>query len=125
MALRLCLIFTLLALAMVVESSSLTYPSWGLTHFGHSPSGDGGIASCNGAVGDCIDEEEEMMMDSGVSRRALAQARKYISYGALKKNQVPCSKRGQSYYNCKKRGKANPYRRGCSHITRCGRYTNA
>jgi hypothetical protein len=108
-----------MALSMVAESSpSFGETDWGLTRFSN---GHGGLRTCNGAVGDCINAEEEMMMDSETSRRLLAQGKKYISYGALKKNTVPCNRRGASYYNCKNRGKANPYRRGCSKITHCDR----
>ena len=44
---------------------------------------------------------------------------KHISYGALQRNTVPCSRRGASYYNCKQGGEANKYQRGCSAITQC------
>ncbi|CAN1161479.1 Protein RALF-like 33 [Linum perenne] len=63
--------------------------------------------------------EEEFGMESEISRRVLQQANRYISYGALQRNTVPCSKRGASYYNCQNGGQANPYQRGCSAITRC------
>ena len=43
----------------------------------------------------------------------------YISYGALQRNTVPCSRRGSSYENCKKEGEANKYQRGCSAIKKC------
>ncbi|XP_076891737.1 rapid alkalinization factor 23-like [Bidens hawaiensis] len=66
-----------------------------------------------------IDEME--LMDSETNRRILATNRRYISYGALSKNNVPCSRRGASYYNCRSGGQANPYTRGCSAITRCRR----
>nr|CAD1843210.1 unnamed protein product [Ananas comosus var. bracteatus] len=61
---------------------------------------------------------------ANVSRRGLAGAypagrTRFISYGALTKNRVPCSQRGHSYYNCRRRRRANPYRRGCSVITHC------
>ncbi|RLM56286.1 hypothetical protein C2845_PM10G18850 [Panicum miliaceum] len=49
----------------------------------------------------------------------------YISYAALRADQVPCNQRGHSYYcNCGSQEPANPYRRGCSAITRCARNTN-
>ncbi|KAL9679153.1 hypothetical protein QQ045_017009 [Rhodiola kirilowii] len=118
MALRLGLVLLLLALAMVVESS----PNYSFDQFGVArlaAMGDGGLK-----VGDLISYDEEKMMTSESERRILAQAKKYISYGALKKNSVPCNKRGRSYYNCNSRQKANPYRRGCSKITNCHRYTN-
>ncbi|WOK97928.1 hypothetical protein Cni_G06636 [Canna indica] len=67
--------------------------------------------------------EEEAAMESETSRRFLAQ-QKYISYDALKKDQVPCNKRGQSYYNCQQHGQANPYHRACTAITRCARDTS-
>lgn len=79
---------------------------------------------CRGSVGECligdVDEELEMQMDSESNRRILAQ-RRYISYGALRRNTVPCSRRGASYYNCRPGGQANPYSRGCNAITRCRR----
>ncbi|KAG0535972.1 hypothetical protein BDA96_03G023900 [Sorghum bicolor] len=50
---------------------------------------------------------------------------RYISYAALRADQVPCNKRGRSYYsNCASQQAANPYRRGCSAITRCARNMN-
>ncbi|KAI8555717.1 hypothetical protein RHMOL_Rhmol05G0196600 [Rhododendron molle] len=42
------------------------------------------------------DGDGEFDLDSEVSRRILA-ASKYISYGALSQNIVPCSRRGASY----------------------------
>ncbi|RZC75773.1 hypothetical protein C5167_000239 [Papaver somniferum] len=70
---------------------------------------------CEGSrVGDCENDE----MDSEISRRIL-ETTKYISYESLKKNSVPCSQKGASYYNCKPGAQANPYNRGCSAITKC------
>ncbi|TMW95611.1 hypothetical protein EJD97_008606 [Solanum chilense] len=76
---------------------------------------------CDGSIGHCLDEEDEneFGMESESSRRMLAYRRRYISYGALSSNRVPCSRRGASYYNCRPGAQANPYRRGCSAITRC------
>lgn len=68
-----------------------------------------------------IDEEEEFELDSEINRRILA-TNNYISYGALQRNSVPCSRRGASYYNCQSGGQANPYKRDCSAITRCRRW---
>jgi hypothetical protein len=86
---------------------------------------------CDGTLGQCAvgaDEEEEVGGGEGALRRSMAQRQptnRYISYAALKADQVPCNKRGQSYYtNCASQQKANPYRRGCSAITRCQRNTN-
>jgi hypothetical protein len=88
-------------------------------------------AKCSGAVGECgVDEDEELGL-GGVGealRRSMAQRQptsRYIGYAALRADQVPCNKRGRSYYtNCASQQKANPYRRGCSAITRCQRNTN-
>ncbi|KAJ9690483.1 hypothetical protein PVL29_012902 [Vitis rotundifolia] len=128
MGLRLGFIFLLLGFALVVESFSFADDSWDDTQIqlvdGTQVNATDGFAPCDGAVGDCIDEDDEMMMDSETNRRSLAQGRRYISYGALKRNQVPCNRRGRSYYNCRRGGRANPYRRGCSVITKCHRFTN-
>ncbi|KAA8519784.1 hypothetical protein F0562_014126 [Nyssa sinensis] len=123
MGFRLGLIVLLLALAMVAESSYDINRDSSVAHFDLDSlrsRGSGSIASSTGKVGDFINDAEEMMLDSEASRRVLAGQR-FISYGALKANNVPCNRRGASYYNCNKRGKANPYKRGCSYITKCAR----
>ncbi|CAN6892847.1 unnamed protein product [Brassica oleracea var. botrytis] len=90
---------------------------------------------CRGTIAECsvsaaLGEEGDLFygggmgaefeMDSEINRRMLAN-RRYISYGALRRNSVPCSRRGASYYNCRRGAHANPYSRGCSVITRCRR----
>ncbi|KAK2968434.1 hypothetical protein RJ640_004440 [Escallonia rubra] len=118
MAIRLGLVLLLLATAVVADSSLHDAYWGGVARV--SDGGDGGIGAlqtCNGLVGDCIDEDEEMMMESESTRRTLRR-RRYISYGALRRNVVPCNRRGNSYYNCNYRKRANPYRRGCNVITR-------
>ncbi|KAL0800651.1 hypothetical protein Bca101_055826 [Brassica carinata] len=82
-----------------------------------SSAGDHGSSGCHGSIADCIGAEEEEM-DSEINRRILATT-KYISYQSLKRNSVPCSRRGASYYNCQNGAQANPYSRGCSAIARC------
>ncbi|KAL7220687.1 hypothetical protein ACSBR2_013550 [Camellia fascicularis] len=78
-------------------------------------------AECGGSIAECMMMGgEEFEMDSEINRRILATTR-YISYGALRRNTVPCSRRGASYYNCRPGAQANPYSRGCSRITRCRR----
>ncbi|KAL5783890.1 hypothetical protein ACOSP7_008919 [Xanthoceras sorbifolium] len=72
----------------------------------------------NGSLQVVGEEEEEFQMDNEINRRILATSN-YISYGALQRNSVPCSRRGASYYNCQNGAQANPYNRGCSQITRC------
>lgn len=84
-------------------------------------------SGCRGTIGECLLEnsgdgwDEEMASDSEIVRRMLAAAGRYISYGALRRNSIPCSRRGASYYNCRPGAQANPYSRGCSRITRCRR----
>ena len=78
--------------------------------------GDNG-SGCHGSIAECIGAEEEEM-DSEINRRILATT-KYISYQSLKRNSVPCSRRGASYYNCQNGAQANPYSRVCSKIARC------
>lgn len=78
-------------------------------------------SSCRGSADECLSGQEdnkELMVDSESTRRILASS-KHISYGTLQRNNVPCSQRGASYYNCKQGGQANPYNRDCSAITRC------
>ncbi|KAL6201437.1 hypothetical protein ACLB2K_025151 [Fragaria x ananassa] len=110
-----CLVVLLLALAMVaaVESSTISMhdAAWGLKH-------------SRDDVGDMIGQDNEMLLDSEVGRRQLmANDVRYISYGALKKNKVPCGQPGASYYNCNRQNsnQAHVYRRGCSVATRCAR----
>ncbi|KAI7752578.1 hypothetical protein M8C21_016990, partial [Ambrosia artemisiifolia] len=43
-----------------------------------------------------LDDDNEFLMDNESNRRILATRRRYISYGALSKNNVPCSRRGAS-----------------------------
>ncbi|XP_074313604.1 rapid alkalinization factor-like [Silene latifolia] len=76
---------------------------------------------CNGSMAECLIGDELDELDSETHRRILATQTKYVSYGALNKNRVPCSKRGASYYNCKPGAQANPYSRGCTTISRCSR----
>ncbi|XP_010938417.1 protein RALF-like 33 [Elaeis guineensis] len=78
-----------------------------------------GQTACRGTVAECI-AGDEFDFESEISRRILASWR-YISYNALRRDSVPCSRRGASYYNCRPGAYANPYHRGCSAITRCRR----
>ncbi|KAF0928188.1 hypothetical protein E2562_038103 [Oryza meyeriana var. granulata] len=83
-----------------------------------TPCSDGALGQCSTSA-----DGDEGVGDGGLLRRALAARRptnRYVSYAALDANKVPCNKRGQSYYqNCASQQAANPYRRGCSAITRC------
>ncbi|CAI9087430.1 OLC1v1021497C1 [Oldenlandia corymbosa var. corymbosa] len=112
---HLAVLLAVLAMAVVMAESS-SFGSIKASGF------DLPFSKCNGRVGDCIDESEEMMLDSESNRRLLAQSRR-ISYGALNKNNVPCNQRGSSYYNCGSHQAVNPYSRGCTRISRCTRNT--
>ncbi|KAI5653984.1 hypothetical protein M9H77_31171 [Catharanthus roseus] len=77
---------------------------------------------CNGSIAEC-NEEVEILMDSEISRRFLEQ-KKYISTGALKRDQPVCNggNAGQPY--SRSEGclppQSNPhYDRGCSTYYRC------
>ena len=116
LAIGLLLITTALATLMIsAEASGDHQLSWLHTATMRRP---GGGSGCRGNIGECLAEEDEFDMGSESSRRILATTQ-YISYGALQRNTVPCSKRGASYYNCKEGAEANPYSRDCSAITRC------
>ncbi|XP_054822551.1 protein RALF-like 24 [Prosopis cineraria] len=77
---------------------------------------------CTGSIGECLSfgDRETKMMDSESNRRILAMQKKYISYGTLRRDMVPCDRPGASYYNCHAKP-ANPYHRGCEVITTCAR----
>lgn len=79
------------------------------------------MSSCNGSIAEC-DSEKEMLMESEISRRFLAQQKKYIAIGALRKDRPACD--GSSGRPYTKSGScasspANPYNRGCSKTYRC------
>ncbi|CAI0408388.1 unnamed protein product [Linum tenue] len=59
-----------------------------------------------------------------IFRRKLQQRDRYITYQALRANSIPCGWKGNSYYDCSYRIRANPYTRGCTEATRCFRYTH-
>uniref|UniRef100_A0A803LZH3 Uncharacterized protein n=1 Tax=Chenopodium quinoa TaxID=63459 RepID=A0A803LZH3_CHEQI len=89
-------------------STRATYISYGVLKYDRA------------ARGEC-QQENEMLMMSEIARRILEE-RKYISYGALNRNQPACGgPRGQAYSsNSECLGPAaNPYHRGCSKYYRC------
>ncbi|CAK1365746.1 unnamed protein product [Cercospora beticola] len=57
--------------------------------------------------------------DSDILTAEYVDGIRYVSYGALQRNSVPCSRRGASYYNCKQSGQANTYGRGCNQNKKC------
>ncbi|KAI3919078.1 hypothetical protein MKW98_016631 [Papaver atlanticum] len=119
MAVKVCMVFFLLAAVVcLLAESSLTSSDM---------SSGGEVArsltqKCNRMGGDCIGEDnDQLMVDSKINRRWSFQPKRHISYDAIKKDWVPCSKRGRSYYDCTKASKANPYNRGCTVATHCAR----
>ncbi|TMW91776.1 hypothetical protein EJD97_013907 [Solanum chilense] len=123
----LCIMIILSIFIIMIDPSSSLYNKFNIQHknmdqLSSMMHGDISPRKCNGGVvGNCIDEEEEMMMESDVSRRVLGGRNGYVSYGAMSRNNVPCNVRGASYYNCHANQQVNPYRRGCTQITRCAR----
>lgn len=123
------------AVILVTHMIALAFPavdaasSGGDHRLGWLPTSTSTVRSgCRGSMAECLAEgadleidDMELFMDSETNRRILATNKRYISYGSLSRNNVPCSRRGASYYNCRSGGQANPYSRGCSAITRCRR----
>jgi len=112
----------LLLLAVAAAASAAAPMDLDLGFLASGGAGAGARRECRGTVAECLAEDEEAELGGSASaeshRRALA-GRGYISYGALRRDNVPCSRRGASYYNCRPGAQANPYHRGCSRITRC------
>ncbi|GMH07742.1 hypothetical protein Nepgr_009582 [Nepenthes gracilis] len=110
-------LFLILAVCFIATGTPITVDAGGgfQTETGWLPTRSG----CRGSIAECLDGDE-FELDSEINRRILATT-KYISYSALNKNSVPCSRRGASYYNCRPGASANPYQRGCTAITRCRR----
>ncbi|PUZ67353.1 hypothetical protein GQ55_3G428200 [Panicum hallii var. hallii] len=111
----------LLLLAVAATASAAASIDLDLGFLSSGGAGAGARRECRGTVAECLAEDEEAELGSASAeshRRALA-GRGYISYGALRRDNVPCSRRGASYYNCRPGAQANPYHRGCSRITRC------
>lgn len=107
----------LAAHAAVSSAMGTTGGDHGLGYFTVDP-------ECRGfGLGDqCLlggEGEGEVEMGPHESNRRVLATRQYIGYGALRRNSVPCSRRGTSYYNCRVGAQANPYSRSCSQITRC------
>ncbi|XP_074558931.1 protein RALF-like 19 [Curcuma longa] len=129
MALHLRLAFLLLLLLAAAATASVVASvdsGVGLARIGDAAA----TRTCDALTGECGEEEEgddEMDVEGEEDTRrflyglARGGRPKFISYAALKRNRVPCDRRGNSYYNCQRSGRANPYRRGCTIITHCAR----
>ncbi|XP_008775576.1 protein RALF-like 33 [Phoenix dactylifera] len=119
MARRAELPFLLLSLLLLLLVAGASHSGGGVGEGAAPLSWIPGLSTCQGTIAECL-AGEEFDLSSDVARRMLATSN-YISYNALKRNNVPCSRRGASYYNCRPGAQANPYNRGCSAITRCRR----
>ncbi|GMP55382.1 hypothetical protein CsSME_00020221 [Camellia sinensis var. sinensis] len=79
------------------------------------------IVQCNGSLTEC-NINLEMVMESEASRRFL-ETKKYISPGALKRNQLVCNGGASGEAYSKTSGclppQSNPYSRGCPKYYRC------
>ena len=103
---------------MVSLQSCIVLVVLGLSYLGATAASS---SSCNGSIAEC-EQESELLMESEISKRFLAEKR-YISPGALKKDEPVCNggARGEAY---SKTGgclppPANTYNRGCSKYYRC------
>lgn len=115
--LKLCLFLLLLAVAAVPNAFLVNgwTPSFGEPEYAFfSP-----IPTTYAAA---TDDTRRLLFQYGFAYKY--PKNRYLSYDALKKNNVPCGHRGSSYYNCNKRKKANPYRRGCTAMSGCARFTD-
>ncbi|XP_050374058.1 protein RALF-like 32 [Argentina anserina] len=105
---------------MVSLQSSFVLLILALCYFGATASSSS-PSSCNGSIAEC-EAESELLMESEISRRFLEQ-KKYISSGALKKDQPVCNSGGKGEAYSKTGGclppPANTYNRGCSKYYRC------
>ncbi|KAE8816806.1 rapid alkalinization factor 1 precursor [Hordeum vulgare] len=124
----------LLALAAAAALAPSSASAFTTTVNGAGELGLGGAAAvvmrrggrtCRGTVGECMEyfgvdgEGEGEVAAMAGKRRVLQGGSGYIGYDALRRDNVPCSERGASYYNCQPGAEANPYSRGCSAITQC------
>ncbi|KAK7359310.1 hypothetical protein VNO77_01265 [Canavalia gladiata] len=78
-------------------------------------------STCNGSIAEC-NLEDELLMESEISRRFLQQ-KSYISNGALKRDKPVCNGGGSGEAYSKTGGclppPSNPENRGCSKYYRC------
>ncbi|XP_074577900.1 protein RALF-like 33 [Curcuma longa] len=73
------------------------------------------LSGCRGTVVECL-AENEFNLRFKASHRVLITS-DYIGYKALRRDCVPCSRRGASYHNGLPGDQANPYSCSCSTIT--------
>ncbi|KAJ0986436.1 hypothetical protein J5N97_004792 [Dioscorea zingiberensis] len=104
-------------ISLLTATSLLTHSSAGDVDSLAWPARATQPSTCDGLTNDCVEKEDTRRRLENDMRRKV----KFISYAVLMRDLVPCSRRGNSYYNCIRSGQANPYHRGCSFITKCAR----
>ncbi|XP_074301439.1 protein RALF-like 24 [Silene latifolia] len=92
------------------------------THLNFSTGFSNSALNCDEKVKNSSTMEEIDGNNNGIIRRILSAERKFVSYETLKRDVVPCSTAGSSYYRCGA-APANHYSRGCSVITQCARFS--
>lgn len=108
LVLTVCLVITGLTMSQIsVNASDKQDSSW-----------VGGEGRCQGSIAKCM-TRDEFVLDNEINHRLLTTTANSISYGALERNTVPCSRRGASYNNCQSGVETNPYNRGCTKEMRC------
>ncbi|PHT39320.1 hypothetical protein CQW23_22893 [Capsicum baccatum] len=77
-------------------------------------------SQCNDTIAKC-NEDLEILLESEISKRFLEERKKYISPGALKRDQPVCNGGGggEPYSRSCLPPPSNPYNRGCSKYYRC------
>ncbi|WOG89839.1 hypothetical protein DCAR_0209078 [Daucus carota subsp. sativus] len=98
-------VYMILLFTLFITANASSSMGWNKkTSFGFELySKPGSLYNCDGKIGDCIAEEEEMMLDSEASKQILALEHKFTGSKFIDKEHVPCSQPGQSYYTCKRR----------------------
>ncbi|XP_019442388.1 PREDICTED: protein RALF-like 32 [Lupinus angustifolius] len=78
--------------------------------------------TCNGSIAEC-NQENELLMESEISKRFMMEEKRYISNGALKRDKPVCNGGGSGEAYSKTGGclppPSNPQSRGCFKYYRC------
>lgn len=79
-----------------------------------------GTSVCNGTISECLDENEEFLMDSETSKRHLLASggSPSIAYPALQADKTGCNNNGKPYGSCLP-GPNGKSTRGCKEIYYC------
>ncbi|GMP32290.1 hypothetical protein CsSME_00006115 [Camellia sinensis var. sinensis] len=108
--LTLCFITTLIFFSSYGVVASVDHEHQLAVGWGVLPTTSSGY---RGTIAECLADDAEFGLNSEVSRRILASTR-YISYSALQRHTVPCSRRGTSSYHCRSGAQGCQRCCGCS-----------